>query len=143
MLMHTYMGLWHFVYQLCIVTAHMVKGWMSFIKKIFFYFVHFYDDGFLLITCHYPSKQFCSCFRLMLRWSTGKPSWRQRTGSREGRDPGSPRDGRQILSCTSLYMLLYLFMVLNEMFPLVYFLEGYVGKVFGNIVTIHMQVDHV
>ena len=54
-----------------------------------------------------------------MRWSTG---------SREGRDPGSPRDGKKCNS--ALYLLLYLFIVLNEMFPLVYFLVGYVENNF-------------
>ena len=54
-----------------------------------------------------------------MRWSTG---------SREGRDPGSPRDGKKCNS--ALYLLLYLFIVLNEMFPLVFFLVGYVENNF-------------
>ena len=58
-----------------------------------------------------------------------------------GQGPGSPRDGKKCNS--ALYLLLYLFIVLNEMFPLVYFLVGYVENFFGNIVAIHMLVDHV
>jgi len=50
----------------------------------------------------------------------------------EGRDPGSLTDGSKILSCTSLYLLLKLFIVLNEMSLVVYFLVG-CGKQFSEI----------
>ena len=46
----------------------------------------------------YPSKHFCSYFRMVLSWSTGESAWRSRAGSMEGRDPGSPTDGKEIFS---------------------------------------------
>lgn len=55
--------------------------------------------------------------------------WKQ--GGQESRIP----KGWQ--KCNSaLYLLLYSFIVLNEMFPLVYFLVY--PTIFGNIVAIHM-----